>query len=84
MEQQTIESQVKSFILERFLPNENPDDLAVDTPLVTGGILDSLATLEIVSFVEETYGIKVEAHEVNVDNMDSVARISEFVRSKHG
>ena len=32
-----IMAQVKAFVKEEFLPDENPDDLTSDTPLVTGG-----------------------------------------------
>ena len=43
-----IESAVKTFILTEFLPGEDPAELTMDTPLITGGILDSIATLKLV------------------------------------
>ncbi|MCC6179369.1 MAG: acyl carrier protein [Chloroflexi bacterium] len=73
---------VREYILEAFLPGERPDELTDTTPLVTGGILDSLASLRLVAFLEETYGIEVQAHEANVDNLDSVADIANLVCSK--
>ena len=79
-----IESAVKSFILERFLPGEDPSLLLSDTPLISGGVLDSLATLELVSFLEQTYGSELEAHEVDPDRLDTLARIATLVQSKGG
>jgi acyl carrier protein len=55
-----------------------------DTPLRTSGILDSVATLRLVNFVIEQYGIEVEAHETDVENFDSIDSIAAFVHSKGG
>ena len=39
---------VKQFILKEFLPGEDADQLTESTPLISSGILDSLATLQVV------------------------------------
>ena len=77
-----IKSTVKSYILKEFLPGEDPDELTDETPFITGGILDSLATLKLVAFLEEQYGIAVQAHETDVDHLDTVALIATLVASK--
>ncbi len=77
-----IAATVKGFILERFLPGEDPANLTRTTPLITGGILDSLATLELVSFIERTFGIQLEAHEVGPGRLDTLERIAELVAAK--
>jgi acyl carrier protein len=73
---------LRAFILAEFLPGESPANLRDDTPLRTSGILDSLATLRVVSFVEEQFGIEVEAHEAGVENFDRIADISAFIDRK--
>jgi acyl carrier protein len=73
---------VKSFILTEFLPGENPSELGEDTPLITGKILDSIAALKLVGFLEARFGFEVEAHEADFDNLDSIGRIVRFVHSK--
>jgi len=73
---------IRAFILAEFLPGESPANLHDDTPLRTSGILDSLATLRVVSFVEEQFGIEVEAHEAGVENFDRIADISAFIDRK--
>ena len=82
MESDQIKEAVKAYILKEFLPDESPENLSYTTALVTTGILDSLATLDLVSFLEETYGIKVAAHEVGVDHMNTIEEIAGFVISK--
>jgi len=79
MEIQAIQSQVKEYILKEFLPGENPDGLSASTPLVTGGILDSLATLKLVLFLESTYGITFEAHDLDAEHLDTIAAIAKLV-----
>lgn len=77
-----INQTVKDFILEEFLPGEDPDELKDDTPLITGGVLDSIATLKLVLFLEERYGVTLEAHEVDPEHLDTIVDIARFVRSK--
>jgi acyl carrier protein len=79
-----VASAVKSFILEEFLPGEDPSELTMDTPLITGGILDSIATLKLVLFLEERWRVKLAAHETSPDHLDTIARIADVVRSKQG
>jgi len=79
-----VTSQVKQYILETFLPGENPDELQERTPLISGGILDSIATLKLVMFLEERFGISVEAHEADREHLDTLADITALVQRKRG
>ena len=77
-----IKEGVKEFILQEFLQNEDPDQLTDATPLIAGGVLDSLATLKLVSFLEESYGISVAPHETDEENFGTIADIENLVQSK--
>jgi acyl carrier protein len=79
---QDIRSAVKEFILKEFLPGEDPDELTDTTPLITGGVLDSIATIKLVLFMEERFGVKVEAHETDPEYLDTIALITQLIRSK--
>ncbi len=81
---ENVKEDLRQYILAEFLPGEKPGNLRDDTPLRTSGILDSVATLKTVTFVEERYGIEVEAHEAGVENFDSIDSIAAFVKSKKG
>lgn len=78
-----IRSAVHAYILKQFLPGEDPAELTDDTPLITGGILDSIRTLKLVVFLEDRFGVSVDAHEAGVDHLDSVAQITELIAGKH-
>lgn len=73
---------VRDYILREFLPGENPDDLTDDLPLITGGILDSIATLKMVLHFEEQYGIVLEAHEADKEHLDTIGDIAALLASK--
>jgi len=77
-----IKAAVKEFILSEFLPGEDPDELTETTPLISGGILDSIATMKVVLFIEERFNVIFEAHEVDRENFDSIANIVRLVSAK--
>ena len=79
---QEVKEIVKEYILQEFLPGENPAALTDSTPLITGGILDSLATLKLVVFLEERFKIQIQAHETMADYLDTVTDITQLVSSK--
>jgi acyl carrier protein len=78
-----VKQTVKEFILKEFLPGEDPAELTDATPLITGGVLDSIATLKLVLFVEEKYGITLEAHEVDPEHLDTIALIAKLILAKN-
>lgn len=77
-----IQKDVHTFILNEFLPGEDPSELTESTPLITGGILDSITTLKLVVYLEERFGIIVEAHEAGVEHLDSIRQIADLIAEK--
>ena len=82
MEDDPIKSAVKRFILEEFLPGERPEALTDETPLVAEGVLDSLATLRLVSFLEKEFKVAIAPHEVDGEYLNTLPSIARLVRSK--
>jgi acyl carrier protein len=77
-----LEARIRSYVLAEILPGEDPAQLTSTTPLVSSGLLDSIATLNFVSFLEKELDISIEAHEAGVDNFDTIERIIRLVQSK--
>ena len=77
-----VEPSVKSYILNEFLPGEDPAQLTDSTPLMTAGILDSIATLKLVLFLEQQFSITIDAHEADSEHLDTIDRIVKLVQSK--
>lgn len=78
----TIIKSVKAFILKEFLPGEDPNELTETTELVSTGILDSLAILTLVSFLEEEFGIEVASHEADEEHLNTLEDIAKLIASK--
>ena len=81
LESPTINT-IKNYILGEFLPGEDPTMLTPTTPLMSTGILDSLATLKLISFLEQEFNIRVEPHEADEENFNSLQAIGKLVESK--
>jgi len=79
---QEIREAIRGYILEEFLPGENPAELTDSTPLITGGILDSLTTIKLVGFLEERFQIQIRAHETTLDYLNTISDMAQLVRSK--
>ena len=77
-----VREAVHGYLISRVLATDDPAALTDETALVTGGILDSIATLQLVVFLEDEFGVSLEAHEVSVDNFDSIAAIVGLVGAK--
>jgi len=74
-------SLVREFVVENFLFGDG-EVLKEDTSFMEEGIIDSTGILELVFFLEETFGIKVEDTELIPENFDSLIRISEYIETK--
>jgi acyl carrier protein len=77
-----IKAEVKEYILNEFLPGESPDSVDDKTPLITGGVLDSIATIKLIAFLEERYGVQIEPHEMNPDYLDFLPDIAALVEAR--
>jgi acyl carrier protein len=79
-----VKETLRQFIVKTYLPGESIENLEDDTPLRTSGVLDSMATLGLVSFVEKEFGIELEAHETGIETFDTVGGIADLVLQKRG
>lgn len=77
-----IKTALRGFILENLLPGEDPANLTDDLELKESGILDSMSTLKLVTFLEELYQIEFEANDLDPANLASIDTIERLVRSK--
>jgi acyl carrier protein len=55
---------------------------SADTDLMESGLLDSLMLVELMSSLEEQFGVHISFDEVEIDNFRSARRIAEFVNQR--
>jgi acyl carrier protein len=76
-----IQDQVRAFVTSNFYVAQ-PDSLQNSDSLLDSGVIDSTGVLEIIAFIEESFGLTVEDAEILPENLDSIDRISSFVVRK--
>lgn len=81
---ETVESQVRAYVVDHFLFGQGGDKLGSDDSFLEKGLIDSTGVLEVVMFLEERFGIKVQDDELVPENLDSLVRIARFVERKQG
>lgn len=79
---ESVRETVRGFILDNFLPGEDASNLTDSTELKESGILDSLSTLKLVTFLEEQYKVEFEANDLDAGNLATVANIAALVAAK--
>lgn len=77
-----IKSNVRAFLAENIFGGTVPDTLTDDSELVSSRIMDSIVALKLVNHLETAFGIEFEAHEVDMENLNSINIIAAFVQSK--
>jgi acyl carrier protein len=73
---------IRRFIRENFLKETSRKNLRDDVSFIDEGIIDSVGVLELVAFLEETFGFRVEDEELVPENLDSVDKLVNYVDSK--
>ncbi len=81
IEDAAVRSRIRSFIYDAFLLGSG-EDLDDKTPLTESGILDSTGVMVLVSYLEDSFHIKIDDREILLDNIESIERLVAFVRRK--
>ena len=79
-----IRGRFKKYIVGNFMFSGEEKSLRDDASLLEEGIMDSTGVLDLVMFVEETFGIQVKDEELTPENLDSVDKLVAFVERKTG
>jgi acyl carrier protein len=77
-----VKKSIRKHIIESLLFGQEPESFGDDTSLVGDGIIDSTGVLELIEYIEATFGIEVLETETVPENLDSVSRASAFICRK--
>lgn len=72
---------VRGFITSNFYVAD-PAAFGDEVSLLDSGVVDSTGVLEVVSFLEDQFGIQVKDDEMLPENLDSIAKITAFIARK--
>lgn len=79
METQSI---VEKFIIEELMVAPPDTKLDPDESLISSGVIDSLAILRLIAFVEDTFGVTVADEDVVPENFETARIITEFIQAR--
>ena len=77
-----IESNLEKFIIDELIVGSKGMKLDHDQSLISSGVIDSLAILRLITFIEEKFGVTVEDEDVVPDNFETINIISSYVKAK--
>ena len=78
----SIETDLRKYILDKLLFGRTEVALSGDVSFLESGIIDSTGVLELVSFLEEQFQVKVEDEDLIPANLDSINAIVRYVEKK--
>lgn len=77
-----VERRIRDYVTKELLYDRNLEHLGDDDSLLGPGLLDSIAVLRLVGWLEEEFGVTLLDDEVLPENLESVRRLGELVRKK--
>jgi len=80
----TVEHEVRAFLAENFSLGNDLSHLSGTQSLTERGFIDSVGIVEVLTFLENQYGIQISDDETLPENIDTIDNIVRFVGEKRG
>lgn len=74
-----IRKTVREYVVREYLEEGDDREITDDTPLITGGIVDSFSMVSLKRFLERKYDIQIPNEQATPQAFDTVASIAELV-----
>jgi acyl carrier protein len=76
------ETAIERFIVDEIMLGDSSTKIDPNESLISTGVLDSLALLRLIAFIEEQFGVIVGDAEVIPENFETINEIKEFIEQK--
>lgn len=76
-----MEDVILDYIRKEYLDEDDDLELDADTPLISGGIVDSFSMVSLLRFLEKKYGVRIPDEAATVDAFDTVKGIVDVVNA---
>ena len=76
----SLRDALTKFIEEEIVDEDDRVEISHDDPLIERGIIDSMAVMQIVTFIEEETGLRIPDSEVLLENFESVSAVDAMVQ----
>ena len=75
----SIRHDLRDYILTQLLSGEDPSRLHDHDPLIESGVLDSLALVHLISFIDQRFAIQVPPEAITEEHFGSIAALTRFL-----
>jgi len=82
MNEQDILEKARAYVIENFMYMRKSQTIGDEESLLRTGVISSLGMMEVVGWVEETFGVTVDPEEITENNFDTMRGLARFVLSK--
>ena len=77
-----IETAIERFVVDELMLGDSNTKIDPSESLISSGVLDSLALLRLIAFLEEQMGVTVDDSEVIPENFETINEIKSFIEKK--
>jgi len=75
----TPQETITAFLVQRFRSSILHGKLAPGDPLISTGVIDSFGVLEVMAFLEDTFGVTIDPTRHELTEFETVNRIADLV-----
>lgn len=79
-----VSAKIRAYIVENFLYTRPDFELGDDDALLGSGIIDSMGVMEVIMFLEETFGVTVQDADITEENLGTVGALTSYVVAHAG
>jgi acyl carrier protein len=77
-----VETAIERFVIDEIMLGDSNTKIDPNESLISSGVLDSLALLRLIAFLEEQMGVTVDDSEVIPENFETINEIKSFIEKK--
>ena len=77
-----LERKILDYVVEEYVEEEDEDEVSVETPLISSGLVDSFSMTSLKSYLEREFDITISDEEADTDTFDKIENIAKLVKSK--
>jgi len=79
-----MQKAVLDYVKNEYLDEDDDEEITVDTPLISSGIVDSFSMVSLKVFLEKKYGVQIPDAKATPEAFDSVRSIVAVVNEIRG
>lgn len=77
-----LAQELREYIINQYIKDNAPEGFNDDYNLIDEGILDSLAIMSLIAWLEKHFSIEFDEGDIVLENFSSVNALSDFVQKK--